>query len=181
MNTTTWTCKCGQVALAVAPKGGTRVVCYCNSCRDFATRLGAGDILDAWGGSDLYQVGPEAAQFLRGADKVAWTRMTDKGPARWFTTCCHSPLANTLPTRAIPFLTLQTAYLSNKDILPPIDIRVFRKFATGRVPDTNYGQGRLLREFAVRSLKSRLSGGWRRNPLFDDAGLPIAANVPLPE
>lgn len=181
MGTNTWTCNCGEVALSVAPKGGTRVACYCNSCRGFATRLGASDILDEFGGSDLYQVAPDAARFLNGADKVAWTKMTDKGPARWFTTCCHTPLANTLPTRAIPFLTLQTAYLSEKDALPPIEIRGFRKFATGRVPDTKYGHGRLLREFAVRALKSRLSGGWRRNPLFDDDGRPIGTKVSLPD
>lgn len=181
MSTITWTCKCGQVALAVEPEGGTRVVCYCNSCRGFATHLGASDILDECGGSDLYQVAPEATRFVKGANKVAWTKMTDKGPARWFTTCCHTPLANTLPTRAIPFLTLQAAYLSGKDLLPPIEIRVFRKFAKGRVPDTRYGQGRLLREFAVRSLKSRLSGGWQRNPLFDDVGRPIAMKVALPD
>jgi len=181
MSTTNWTCKCGEVALSVAPKGGTRVVCYCNSCRDFATRLGAGDILDEFGGSDLYQVAPEAAQFVKGADKIAWTKMTDKGPARWFTKCCHTPLANTLTTRSIPFLTLQTAYLSGKEALAPIEMRLFRKFATGYVPKTKYGQGRLLREFAVRSIRSRLSGGWRRSPLFDDAGKPIAMNEPLPE
>lgn len=181
MSTKTWTCKCHQVALTVALEGGTRVVCYCNSCRGFATRLGASDILDECGGCDLYQVAPEAARFVKGADKVAWTKMTDKGPARWFTTCRHAPLATTLPTRAIPFLTLQTAYLSKKDTLPPIEIRVFRKFATGHVPGTKYGQGRLLREFAVRSLKSRLSGGWRRNPLFDDVGMPISTNVSLPD
>jgi hypothetical protein len=181
MSTTTWTCKCAQVALAVEPEGGTRVVCYCNSCRDFATRLGASDILNECGGSDLYQIAPEAARFVKGADKVAWTKMTDKGPARWFTTCCHTPLANTLPTRTIPFLTLQTAYLSEKDTLPPIEISVFRRFANGRVPATSYGQGRLLRKFAVRALKSRLSGGWRQNPLFDDAGRPIATKVSLPD
>ncbi|MFQ1702877.1 DUF6151 family protein [Loktanella agnita] len=181
MGTTTWTCKCGQVALTVALEGGTRVVCYCNSCRGFVTRLGKSDILDECGGCDLYQVAPEAAQFVKGADKVVWTKMSDKGPARWFTTCCHTPLANTLPTRAIPFLTLQAAYLSDKEALPPIEIRVFREFAKARLPNTKYGQRRLLREFAVRSLKSRLSGGWRRNPFFNDVGKPITANVALPD
>lgn len=181
MSTSSWTCRCGQVALTVAPEGGTRVVCYCNSCRGFATRLGASNILDECGGCDFYQVAPEAAQFVKGADKVAWTKMTDRGPSRWFTTCCLTPLANTLSTPAIPFLTLQAAYLSKKDMLPPIEIRVFRKFANGHVPASKYGQGRLLREFAVRSLKSRFFGGWRRNPLFDDVGKPIATNVLLPD
>lgn len=105
--------------------------------------------------------------------------MTDKGPARWFTTCCNTPLGNTLQTRAIPFLTLQAAFLDAKDSLGPVEIRVFRKMANGRVPDTKSGQGRLLREFAVRALKSRLSGGWRTHPMFNDTGQPIAKRVPL--
>ncbi len=180
MVTTTWTCNCGDVVLDVTPKGGTRVVCYCESCRGFVARLGADSILDDWGGNDLFQVAPEAAVFMSGADKLAWTKMTDKGPARWFTTCCKTPLANTLETRTVPFLTLQSAYFDTQDDLPPIEIRVSKSGAKGRVPKSNGGMGRLLRQFAVRSLKSRITGGWRRNPLFDGAGQPIAAQVPLP-
>lgn len=181
MYDTKWICRCGQVELLVETAGGSRAVCYCNSCRGFATRLGAAEILDEWGGSDLYQVAPEAAKFVRGADKVAWTKMSEKGPARWFTTCCKSPFANTLSTRAVPFLTLQTASISDSQMLPPIEMRVFRKFALGHAPKSKNGQARLIREFAVRALKSRLSGKWRRNPLFDDTGQPIATRINLPE
>ena len=123
---------------------------------------------------------PEAVTIERGQSKLAWARMTDKGPARWYTTCCNSPLANTLSTRAIPFITLQTAFLQDQDRLGPVTMRVFRKFALGRVPDAPGGQGRLLWDFAKRALKSRLTGGWRRNPLFDQAGKPIVAQSPMP-
>ncbi len=181
MTTTTWTCDCGEVVLNVTPTGGTRAVCYCESCRGFVARLGAESILDDWGGNDLFQVAPEAATFVTGTDKVAWTKMTDKGPARWFTTCCKTPLANTLETRTVPFLTLQSAYFDMQDDLAPIEIRVSRSGAHGRVPDSKGGMGRLIRQFVVRSLKSRITGGWRRNPLFDAAGQPIAPQVPLPE
>lgn len=180
MTHTSWTCRCGDVSFALTPDGGSRVVCYCDSCRGFVTELGAADILDHWGGNDLYQVAPEAAQIVKGEDKLAWTQMTEKGPVRWFTTCCNSPLANTLKTAKVPFLTLQSAFFADEDALGPIEMRVFRKFAKGRVPDTKNGQGRLMREFAVRSLKSRLFGGWRKNPLFDEASKPIAGQASLP-
>ncbi len=181
MATMTWTCGCGDVVLNVTPKGGTRVVCYCESCRGFVVRLGAEGILDDWGGNDLFQVAPEAAVFVTDADKVAWTKMTDKGPARWFTTCCKTPLANTLETRAVPFLTLQSAYFDTQDDLPPIEIRVSRSGAKGHVPESSGGTWRLMRQFAMRSLRSRFTGGWQRNPLFDAAGQPIGPQVPLPD
>lgn len=180
MATATWTCNCGDVVLDVTTKGGTRAVCYCGSCRGFIARLGAAHILDEWGGNDLFQVAPEAARFVRGADKVAWMKMTEKGPARWFSTCCKTPLANTLETRAMPFLTLQSAYFESEDSLAPIEIRVSKKGALGRVPDSKGGMARLIWQFVLRALRSRITGGWRRNPLFDAAGRPIAAQVPLP-
>ena len=180
MTHTSWTCRCTEVSFALSVGGGTRAVCYCNSCRNFALRLGASDILDEWGGSDLYQVAPEAAQIVRGADKLGWARMTPKGPARWFTTCCHTPLANTLPTPKVPFLTLQSAFIADQDTLGPIEIRLFQKYATGDVPTAKSGQARLLWEFAIRALKSRFSGGWRKNPLFDAAGAPVASQAQLP-
>ena len=179
MHETVWICQCGQVELAVDTAGGTRAVCYCDSCRGFVTRLGAADILDPSGGNDLYQVAPEAAAFRKGADKVAWTRMTAKGPARWFTTCCQTPLANTLPTRTIPFLTLQSAYIAHQAALGDIHIRTFTDHAIGAEKPTKAGMVRLLSEFALRALRSRLNGGWRRNPLFDAAGKTIGPNVPL--
>lgn len=179
MHETVWICQCGQVELAVDTARGTRAVCYCSSCRGFVTRLGAAEILDPSGGNDLYQVSSEAAVFRKGADKVAWTRMTAKGPARWFTTCCHSPLANTLTTRAIPFLTLQSAYIGHQGALGDIHIRAFVDSAVGTEKPVQQGLGRLYGAFALRAFRSRLSGGWRRHPLFDKDGRMIGAQVPL--
>lgn len=173
-----WTCRCGQVAAEVDPSGGTRAVCYCRSCRRFAELTGAADALDAQGGSDLYQVAPENARITRGADKLTWMRLTEKGPLRWHTTCCNTPLANTLDTPAIPFLTLMSHRFADPDALGPVSIRVNRRYATGRVPDdATGGLLPLMLRFARRAVKSRLTGGWKRNPLFDDQGKPIAEGV----
>jgi hypothetical protein len=153
---------------------GVRAVCYCNSCREFAIRTGAESALDPAGGSDLYQVAPEEIVFQSGADGLSWLRLTDKGPARWFTTCCNTPVANTLGTQRIPFVTLQTHRLADQDQLPPVSVRVFRRDATGRVPDDGKGVVALYLNFAGRMLRSWISGGWRRNPFFGKDGKPIA-------
>lgn len=169
-----WTCRCGAFAVEVEPKGGTRAVCYCRFCQDFARRTDAEDTLDPQGGSDLYQVAPEAARILRGREHLTWIRLSDKGPCRWHTTCCNTAVANTLESPKIPFLTLMTPGFARPDDLGPVAVRVFRGNAKGRVPDDAGGVWRLYRGFARRAIKSRLSGGWRENPFFDEAGRPIA-------
>lgn len=170
-----WTCRCGAVAAEVDPKGGTRAVCYCSYCQDFARRTDAEAALDPQGGSDLYQVAPEAVTITRGAGNLAWMRLTDKGPLRWYTTCCNTPVANTLDRRSVPFVTMMAHRLSDPDALGPVRVRVFRRNATGRVPDDGTGGTLpLYLGFARRVLKSFLTGGWRRNPFFGSDGRPIA-------
>lgn len=168
-----WTCRCGEVAAEVETKRGIRAVCYCTFCRDFARRTGAEDALDAAGGSDLFQVAPEEIRLTRGADKLAWMRLTDKGPLRWYTTCCNTPVANTLATRAFPFVTLQTHRFADTAALPPVAVRVFRRDAIGRAPEGGKGAGHLYLNFALRALRSRLSGGYKSNPFFRADGQPI--------
>lgn len=169
-----WSCRCGAFQADVDTERGIRAVCYCKSCREFALKTGATDALDAAGGSDLYQVAPQEMRVVQGADRLAWMRLTDKGPLRWFTTCCGTPVANTLGTRKIPFVTLQSHRFATPDRLEPITVRVFRRDATARAPDGGAGAGALYRNFAARMLRSWISGGWRRNPFFTDDGKPVA-------
>lgn len=174
-----WTCECGSFAAEVDPSKHTRAVCYCKSCRDFVTRLGKAAVLDEGGGNDLFQVAPEQVTIKRGAEHLASTRLTEKGPLRWYVTCCDTPLANTLMSPAWPFLTLQTAWAADPGELDPVSIRVNKRDALARVPDAPHGVRRLMLEFFSRALKSRLSGGWRKNPLFDQNGKPLAAPADL--
>lgn len=171
-----WTCRCGAVAAEVDPAGGTRAVCYCRYCQDFARRTGAGDALDPQGGSDLFQVAPEAVRFTRGAGNLAWLRLSDKGPLRWYTTCCGTPLANTLDRRSVPFVTMMAHRFADPNALGPVSVRVFRRDATERVPDDGTGGSLpLYMGFARRVLKSFATGGWRRNPFFGPDGKTVAA------
>ncbi len=174
-----WTCRCGAFAAEIDIARGIRAVCYCNSCRDFALRTHAGEALDAAGGSDLYQVAPEQVRITRGRDKLAWMKLTEKGPARWYTTCCETPVANTLVTRALPFVTLQSHRFADAEELGPVSVRVFRRDATARAPDGGKGAFALYMNFARRMLRSRLTGGWRRNPFFTEAGDPVGPRKDL--
>jgi hypothetical protein len=80
-----------------------RVVCYCDDCQAFAHQLGRADLLDAHGGSDIVQVAPASLTFVKGQDRVAGVRLTPKGLFRYHTTCCNTPVGNTL-SPAIPFV-----------------------------------------------------------------------------
>lgn len=168
-----WTCRCGAFRAEVETGRGIRAVCYCESCRTFAGKTDAADALDEAGGSDLFQVAPEEVRFTSDQAPLAWMKLTEKGPARWYTTCCNTPVANTMPTRGIPFVTFMSHRFDDPGALGPVAARVHRRFATQRVPDDGGGTGALMRNFAVRALRSRLSGGWKRNPFFP-GGNPIA-------
>ncbi len=174
-----WTCDCGAVRMTIAPHQGTRLVCYCSSCRAFAERFGAGDTLDAAGGADLYQTSPESVTIDQGQDKLAWVKLTAKGPNRWYTTCCETPMANTLATRAIPFATVLSANIDNKAELGPVVARVNRRDATAHITEDAGSSGKAMRAFFWRAIKSRLSGAYKRNPFFDNDGNLIAAGETL--
>jgi len=174
-----WTCNCGEVQLQVTPGNGARIMCYCSACRDFAERFGAGDTLDPAGGADLFQTAPEMIQITKGRDYLSWIKLTPKGPHRWHTTCCNTPMANTLGTRAIPFATILSHNIDDKEALGPIIARVNRKSATGHFDGEAGNTGRVIRSFLWRTLRSRASGRYKQNPFFTAQGKLIADGKPV--
>ncbi len=177
-----WSCRCGQVEIAaeIDPTGDSRLVCYCASCREFAEQTGASDTVDQWGGVDLYQTAVERVDIVKGADMLRWTRLTPKGPLRWFATCCGAPVANTLPTRQIPFVTLMSGGFETPGGLPSIVGRVNLKGATSFVEADIGAPKKAIRAFFKRALKSRLGGGYKRNPFFDSNGRLISDGPTTP-
>lgn len=175
-----WSCACGKVQGEWTPGSSSRIVCYCESCRGFVQSLGADDILDSAGGNDLLQTAPDAFHFIQGQDLLAWTKMTEKGPTRWYTRCCNTPVANTLGSPAIPFLSLQTAYFQPPERTGKIVARVNKKGATGHIEGDMGSAWRMLFAFIVRALKARVSGAYKNNPFFDAQGQRIAARVAVP-
>ena len=85
-------CQCGKVrgaARDVSPSLGNRVICYCESCQQFPTKLGkADDVLDEYGGTDIYQVPAGHLQIESGAEHLRCFRHTADGLYRWYAGCC---------------------------------------------------------------------------------------------
>ena len=90
-------CRCGNVrgvAIEVAPSAGFRFVCYCQDCQVFAHFLERPDVLDAAGGTDIFQMPTGRVQLSAGTDAVRCLRLSRK-VFRWYTDCCRTPIGNT--------------------------------------------------------------------------------------
>ena len=168
-------CRCGAVravARGVTPAIGNHCACYCVDCQAFATALNRLDVLDTNGGTDIFQMSQARFEFTHGADRVACLRLTPRGLARWYASCCNTPIGNTMATRSIPFVGVIRAFIREPagDALGPIRARAFRESATGDVaaipPDNQSLWTMLLRAIGLM-ISWRLRGDHRRSPFFD--------------
>jgi hypothetical protein len=176
------------VAHGVTPDIGNHCVCYCDDCQAFAKALGrAGDVLDANGGTDIFQMSPTRIAFTHGVERVACLRLTPKGLARWYASCCNTPIGNTMATPGVPFVGVIRAFVQEpaSEALGPIRTRVFRQFAIGdkaAIPPNSQPQWRMLLRVIGLMLGWRLRGDHRRSPFFDaTSGAPLRAPRVLSE
>lgn len=185
-------CSCGAVTgvlRGASGSRGNRCVCYCDDCQSFAHFLGrARDILDEHGGTEVFQTTPALLEITSGAERLASMRLTPKGLLRWYTSCCRTPIGNTLASDTLPFVGLIRACLAADDAtlertLGPIRYRSMGRFAKGdtlglriheRVP-----LGLIARIFRILTA-AKLRGDRRRSPFFDPAsGKPVASPIVL--
>jgi len=183
-------CRCGTVraiAHGVTPQTGNHCVCYCDDCQAFAKALNRADVLDANGGTDIFQISQARLEFTHGLDHVAWLQLTPKATARWYASCCNTPIGNTLPRRGVPFVGVIRAFIPEPagDALGPIRARVFRKFAIGDVaaiPPDNQSSWTMVLRLAVLIISWQLRGDHKRSPLFDaQSGAPLKPSRVLTE
>jgi hypothetical protein len=165
-------CRCGEVRGIVAnpsPHAVNRVVCYCDDCQAYAHQLGRADLLDDKGGSDVVQLAPAALTFTKGQDRIAGLRLTSKGLYRWHTTCCNTPVGNTLGP-AVPFVGIP---VQSFDTPQPDDVfgtpmgAIQGKYAVGEPPagSTGFNLSLMLRAIG-RVLGWRLGGKTWPHPFF---------------
>jgi hypothetical protein len=156
-------CRCGEVRGFVAdasPRTVNRIVCYCDDCQAFAHRIGRADLLDAHGGSDIVQLAPASLAFVQGQDRIVGLRLTPKGLFRWYTSCCHTPVGNTL-SPAIPFVGI-LAQAFDEGAQRPDDVfgrpigAIMGKFAIGDPPADSKRMNFTLMLRAIRMVL-----GWR--------------------
>ncbi len=167
-------CRCGEVrgwVTNASPRSVNRVVCYCDDCQAFAHHLGRADLLDAHGGSDIVQLAPGSLTFVQGQDRIIGVRLMPKGLFRWYTSCCQTPVGNTVsPT--IPFVGIVVQVFENGTQRPdnafgkPIG-GILGKYAIGEVPAASRGMSLslMVRAFGM-VLGWRLRGRAWPNPFF---------------
>lgn len=167
----------------VSSRSGNRVVCYCRYCQRFPEELGcADDVLDAHGGTDIFQTSPAQIEITAGREQLACLRLTRNGVLRWYAACCNTPIGNTLPTPKIPFIGLIHVFLNPgdrtlDDVLGPVRAGVNGKSARGdraEIDASDSASLSVLLRVYWKLLVWRLRGDHKRTPFFDSRGAPVA-------
>ncbi len=106
-------CRCGHVrgvATEMAPHFGNYAICYCDDCQAFAHYLGRPDVLDANGGTPIFQMAPRRMRITDGISALRAVKPSEKGMTRYFTDCCKTPIGNTI-SPSFPFVGMILAFL----------------------------------------------------------------------
>jgi Family of unknown function (DUF6151) len=176
-------CRCGRVrgvAREVSPSAGFRLFCYCKDCQAFARFLERADVLDAAGGTDIFQMPPGRVKLIAGADVVRCLRLFDKGVYRWYADCCRTPIANTagpgFPVIGVIccFMEDEAQGRSRDEVLGPQVCRIYQRSALGPLPPTApppLSLGLSVRR-AAKALGWWVRGLHRPSPFFDDGNAP---------
>ena len=164
------------IAHEVSPSTGWRVVCYCEDCQAFARFLERPDVLDAAGGTDIFQMPPGRLKLTAGMDAVRCLRLSKRGIFRWYTDCCRTPIGNTAGPR-VPVIGVIHSFMDHKadgrsrnDVLGPPLCRIYERSAIGPHPPT----APLPPSFGVFVQRAATMLGWwarglgRPTPFFDD-------------
>ncbi|MEM7151843.1 MAG: DUF6151 family protein [Myxococcota bacterium] len=141
-------CTCGAlrgIAKDVTPKRVTHLVCMCDDCQTYAHWLGRADeILDPHGGTEVVQMTPRMVEFTEGQEHLHCVRLSPKGLMRWYSSCCKTPIANTLNRPKLPFSGLVHLALRQGDAELPVDrvgpirSRVNGRFGHGDLPEGSH-------------------------------------------
>ncbi len=140
------------MAIKVSPSSGFRFLCYCKDCQAFARFLERADVLDAAGGTEIFQMPPGRVTLTAGTDAVRCLRLGHKGVFRWYADCCGTPIANTagpgFPVIGVIHSFMDHAFTdqdfmdhladcrSRDEVLGPPLCRIYERSAVGPLPPT---------------------------------------------
>lgn len=171
-------CRCGAVRGQLEGKGTcNRIICYCADCRVFARFLGnSPDVLDAQGGTEIFQVAQSRLRFFEGEAHLAAIRLSDQGMVRWYASCCGTAIGNTMATPKIPFIGLIHTCLdqnrADKDFGTNVAI-VNVDGALGTPKPKQKGLLGVVARYLWIVVTSRITGEYRKSPLFTSSGMPL--------
>ena len=169
-------CSCGAVAGVarnLSASTTNHVVCSCKGCQSYAHFLGrTDDMLDADGGSNIFQLNPKNFEITEGMDHVTCMRVTPDGPLRWYADCCKTPLGNTFPKGGVPFLGVLPICTGHKGSSEAVEKMVGPVRGHVNSPQPLPFGGRvknflMLVRFASKLAWWRLTGGRSYKPFFD--------------
>ncbi len=181
-------CSCGAVtgtANAEKPSSGSRIICCCSDCQAFAAYLGREkDILDEFGGTEIYQCTPSQIFIEQGHDNLQSMRLTKKGLLRWHTSCCNTPVGNTVKA-GLPFVGLIhsfiDAYPTERDnILGPVKMAIQIQDAIG-TPTYEHQAEKFPFGLTAGLVKNilvwKIQGKHKPNAFFSKDGRPIVKPI----
>lgn len=186
MSTVPLKCRCGAVkgtATNITPASGNRVVCCCADCQAFASYLGnESQTLDEFGGTDIFQTTQSQLRLSQGQDKLQGMRLSKKGLLRWYTSCCNTPVGNTM-NASMPFVGVIHSFMDLPDrdgVLGPVRAYVQTQFATGSPSyPTHHKKFPLGITFRImrKILLWKVRGLQRPSVFFNDNGEPLRKPV----
>jgi len=168
-------CECGAVTgIADLDPPGNHLVCMCRYCQGFAKYLAREDtILDHNGGTDIYQLTPSQIHISTGIEQLRCVQLSAKGPLRWYTDCCKTPVGNTLAAK-LPFVGVPTAFIDHDtdehghDPLGPVRFRIYAQDAIGNVDNGHQTAPLLLfARAAIKMLVHSIHGMNQPSPFYD--------------
>ena len=116
-------CICGQVegtVEAVSASSVAHTMCYCKSCQTWAHSLDRADeVLDDQGASRIMVLSCARLKFDKGKDKLGVRRLSPKGPFRWYTKCCNTPVCNAMSGNNFGFVGMPSVMWKDSLPVPP--------------------------------------------------------------
>jgi hypothetical protein len=176
-------CSCGSVrgvAKNISPDTGNHIVCYCKDCQVFAYNIdNEANILDEFGGTDIFQITPAQVEITEGNDQLRCLRLTEKGLFRWYTECCKTPIGNMM-SASMPFIGMVHNFMDDEGVreknLGPILMYAFGKSANKTPPDNKNETGlpiKMIFRAISKILMAKIRGQHKPNAFFDEAGNPV--------
>lgn len=186
MSTVPLKCQCGEVrgtVTDVSPASGTRVVCCCSDCQAFAVYLNRdADTLDEFGGTEIFQISQSQLTIQSGQEKLQSFRLKEKGLLRWYTTCCNTPIGNTI-NASMPFVGVIHTFFDVPDrdsVFGPIRAVVQTQYAKGMPGYPKHAAkfplgitARIIRKM----LQWKIQGRQKPTVFFNDEGRPVTKPI----
>lgn len=126
------------------------------------------------GGSDIVQTSPQSLSFTGGHEHLAYLRLTEKGPLRWYASCCYTPIGNTPANFRLSFVGLVHTCLGDRASLDAAFGRprmyVFTKYARGQLKPKQRISVAAIGGFMWQMAAARLNGGYKVTPFFNGVG-----------